>query len=105
MHKYFAEWYRAAGLEPKAEDLENRWQAVEGFAKNIKIHNGLDLVRIYFSRPAQSADFAERFATHFQDADKNFSMRDNGLELQVLSTATIAHIVETTRTSTTDAIA
>lgn len=105
MHKYFAEWYRAAGLEPKADDLETRWTALEGFAKNIKVRNGLELVRIYFSRTTQAEDFMDRYAASFQEADKNFPMRDNGLELQVLSAATIAHIVETTRTETTDAIA
>jgi len=105
MHKYFAEWYRAAGLEPKAEDLEKRWQAVEGFAKEIKLHNALELVRLFYARSPQSVDFAESYIGAFQKADPTFPMRDNAVELRVLSGATVAHIFETTRTTVTDAVA
>jgi hypothetical protein len=105
MHKYFADWYRAAALEPKAEDLEKRWQAIESFAKKIKVQNALDLVRLFYARPTHSADFIDKYSAAFQTADPTFQMRDNALELQLLSGAAIAHIIETTRTYVTDAVA
>lgn len=105
MHKYFAEWYRAAGLEPKAEDLEKRWEALEAFGNDIEVVHALELVRIFYSRPHPAGNFIDEYASSFHEVDKNFPMRENALELQVLSGATIAHIVETTRTTVTDAIA
>jgi len=105
MHKYFAEWYRAAGLQPKAEDLEKRWQGLENFAKKIKAQNALELVRLYYARPSQASDFVDRYSASFQAADPTFPMRENRLELQVLAGATVAHIIEKTRTTVTDAVA
>jgi len=105
MHKYFAEWYRAAGLQPKAEDLEKRWQGVENFAKEIKVQNAIELVRLFYARPPQGSDFVDTYSTTFQSADTTFHMRENGLELQVLAGATIAHIIEKTRTNVADALA
>jgi hypothetical protein len=105
MHKYFAEWYRAAGLQPKAEDLEKRWQGLENFAKKIKVQNAIELVRLFYARPPQVSDFVERYSAALQSADPTFPMRENGLELQVLAGATVAHIVEKTRTTVTDAVA
>lgn len=105
MHKYFAEWYKAAGIELKADDLEKRWQAIEGFTNDLEVRNGLELVRVFYSRPNQVEDFVERYTSSFQDVDKNFPMRNNKLELQVLSGATLVHIVETSRTTVTDAVA
>lgn len=105
MHKYFAEWYRAAGVDPKAADLEKRWQGVEGFAKSLNLQNGLELVRLFYARPPQSTSFLDEYSTVFQEADPTFPMRDNALELQVLAGATIAHVVQTTRSNMADAIA
>ncbi len=105
MHKYFAEWYRAAGLQPKAEDLEKRWQGLESFAKKIKVQNALELVRLYYARPSQDSNFVDKYSASFQAVDPTFPMRENGLELRVLAAATIAHIVEKTRTNVTDAVA
>jgi len=105
MHKYFPDWYRAAGLDPTADTLEKRWQAVEGFSKKIKLQNALELVRIFYNRPTVGADFSDRYSATFQAADPTFSTRDNAVELRVLSGATIAHIIETTRTTLTDAVA
>lgn len=105
MHKYFADWYRAAGLQPKAEDLEKRWRGLENFAKKIKIQNAIELVRLYYLRPPQATDFVDRYSASFQAADPTFPMRENGLELQVLAGATIAHIIVKTQTEVTDALA
>lgn len=105
MHKYFAEWYRAAGVDPKAGDLEQRWQGVEGFAKDLNLQNGLELVRLFYGRPPQSASFVDEYSAVFQAIDRSFPMRDNGLELQVLAGATIAHVVQTTRSVVADALA
>ncbi len=105
MHKYFAEWYRAAGVDPKAGDLEKRWKAIEGFAENLNLQNGLELVRLFYARPPQSASFVDEYSTVFQAADPTFPMRGNALELQVLAGATIAHVVQTTRSVIADALA
>src|ERR1044072_1518802 len=105
MHKYFPDWYRAAGLNPTAETLEKRWRAVEGFNKKIKVPNALELVRLYFDRPTIKSDFSEQYSAVFQAQDPTFSTRDNSVELRVLAGASIANIVETTRTVLTDAIA
>jgi hypothetical protein len=105
INKYFAEWHKAADLEPKADELEKRWQAVEAFVKKIKISNALELVRLFYGRPALSSDFVDTYAAVFQSKDPTFPVRQNALELRVLAGSTIAHLVGTTRTRVTDAVA
>lgn len=105
MHKYFPDWYRAADLNPTAETLEKRWRAVGGFIKKIKLPNALELVRLYFDLPTNAPGFSEQYSAVFQTQDATFSTRDNSVELRVLAGASIASIVETTRTHVTDAVA
>src|SRR5690349_6046834 len=105
MHRYFPDWYRAADLSPTAETLEKRWQAVEVFTNEIELNDALELVRLYFDRPTIVSDFSERYSAVFQGQDATFSTRDNSVQLRVLAGASIARIVETTRTNVTDAVA
>lgn len=105
MHKYFVDWYRAAGLQPTAQELEARWQAVEAIAEKVDLKNALELVRIYYDLPTNSTDTCEDYRALLKAEDPTFSVRGNAIELRVLAGATIAHIVESTRTTLTDVVA
>jgi len=105
MHKYFVDWYRAAGLQPTAQELEARWQAVEAMTEKLQLNDALDLVRIFYDLPTNSTETCEHYRASLKAEDPTFSMRGNAIELKVLAGATIAHIVENTRTRLTDVVA
>jgi hypothetical protein len=104
MHKYFADWYRVAGLEPKADDLPKRWAGVEECLKSLNNTRALDLARMFLGSATTSAASKEQFATVFQAADAAFPMRDNDLELRVLAGSAAAQYLETKRSAAGDTL-
>lgn len=52
MHKSFPDWYRAAGVDPAAQPLEERWKAVSDIAGNASAAAVCDLVRLAYDVPA-----------------------------------------------------
>lgn len=94
MHRDFADWYRAATVDLRTVDLEKRWQAIENLEPSLDSRKALDLVRMYFGRPAKESKFVEDFRSAFKTADPTFPMRGNDLELQILAGGTIVHVLE-----------
>ena len=97
MHKDFSEWYRIAKIEPKEEWLTKRWDGVEKISEKIDSDQSLkwlELVRIFYLNPAKNKDFMESYSGIFQHFDKAFPMRDNQIELSILSGAAIVNYIQ-----------
>lgn len=105
MHKDFADWYRLVDLQPQGETIEKRWQAIEQFCESVNAAQALELIRLFYERSAQDADFLEIFRSPFKSADVTFQMRDNTAELQVLAGATIVQLLEGDRYELADVVA
>lgn len=106
MHSHFANWYRPAAVEPRAETLENRWKAIEAFSEELKIGKALELVRLFFEMPLRNREFVGEYREAFKAADPAFLMKDNDFELRVLAGASIIELLENyERSSLTDATA
>lgn len=105
MHKHFADWYRAAHIEPKADDLEKRWMAVETLIKKPNHEKTLDWIRLFLGKTTRNKDFAALFSQAFKDKDAAFPMRDNQLELRVLAGTTVIYFLEKKATELTDTVA
>lgn len=91
MHDLFSEWYRPNGIAPTAEDLQNRWNAIESFSGEVSEAYGMELVRLYYGIPLKDSKFPIEYRKAFKEADATFRMRDNDIELQILAGASIAH--------------
>lgn len=94
MHRSFADWYRAASLEPRADELEKRWQGIDAFAEDSSASDLAELARLFHGLPQRDAKFAEAFRTPFKEADGAFAMEGNALELRVLAGAAIVRHIE-----------
>lgn len=91
MHKDFADWYRKVHIEPKADDLEKRWLAIEAFHQEVTADDMCDAARVFFGLTPKDGDFLERYRQEFKDVDSAFAMHENQAELQVLAGATLAN--------------
>ncbi len=94
MHKDFADWYRIAQIDPDGSLLERRWQAIEIFSESADVTSVLELLRLFYTRPSKNTSFLEAYRQPFKEVDAAFPMRNNDLELQVLSGATLVHLWE-----------
>ncbi len=96
LHTYLGTWYREADLDPTADKVEKRRDAIEQFASERREieARALDLVRVFYGLSPVDESFVEDFGTLFVESDPSFSMRENSWELQVLAGATIAHLIE-----------
>jgi hypothetical protein len=91
MHPDFADWYRTVHIEPRADELENRWQAIEAFQKKGNSSDFCDAARVFFGLTPKNDGFLPKYREEFKAVDTAFSMRDNNAELQVLAGATLAN--------------
>ena len=94
MHKSFADWYRAAGVEPSTDLLTKRWTAIEKFVEGATVPAVLDAVRFFHGLRPKSADFVDAFREPFKAADAAFAMSGNGLELGLLAGSAAAGVIE-----------
>jgi hypothetical protein len=100
MHEHFANWYRLATVEPKAEILEKRWQGIEKFAATKTPAKVLELVRLFYQLPQQDDEIIAQYKTAFKNEDAAFLTKDNDLELQVLAASSLMHLLIPNRPST-----
>jgi hypothetical protein len=92
MHSDFSEWFRAAGMELHADELQKRWAGVDAF--EVGRDEVVSLVEIFFGFFAGKDAFLAGFRKVFQDADASFRMRDNERELSVLAGAVLVTVME-----------
>ena len=95
MNSLFGEWYRTASIEPTNELLESRWKGIEVFLKKVDSAKVLELARCFIRLPWKNQAIHQEFIGAFQDADAAFPVRNNEVELQVLSGSAIVALVET----------
>jgi len=93
MLKHFADWYRAANLEPKSEDIPRRLAGVEAFAKELDAAKAMDTVRVFFGLSPAAPAFLDALRATFQKADPAFPMRDNDIELRILAGSTLIQLL------------
>ncbi len=92
MHSDFSEWFRAAGMEPHADELQKRWVGVDAF--EVDSEEVVSLVEIFFGFFDGQDSFLAELRKVFQDADASFRMRDNDRELSVLAGAILVAVME-----------
>jgi hypothetical protein len=92
MHIHFADWYRAAGLEPNGESLPKRWAGIAAYVPTgAEI---TDLARFFFQCAGVTSEALAGFQAELQKADATFKMRDNDQELRVLAGAELVDIMD-----------
>lgn len=90
MHPDFADWYRRVEIEPKSDDLQKRWQAIEAFHQKATPTDLANATRVFFGLTPKDENFMAKYRAEFKATDDVFPMRDNDAELQVLAGATLA---------------
>jgi GTPase-associated system-like protein len=93
VHRYFADWYRMAAIEPHGDLLQKRWEAIEGVVYAAEVPDTLELVRVFYGSPRKTSRFVERYRDAFKACDLTFPMRDNDAELRVLAGATLVALL------------
>ena len=94
MHKNFADWYRAAGVEPNDDLLKKRWSGIEKFTDSLNAAGALDAVRVFHGLAPKISAFLDAFREPFKAADAAFAMSGNDLEVGLLAGSSAISIVE-----------
>jgi hypothetical protein len=105
VHRFFADWYRVAAIEPHPETLEKRWDAIQRTVRDLDVADALEVVRLFYGSPRCLPRFAERYRDAFKSRDVTFPMRDNEAELRVLAGATIVALLDSRPGSVADVTA
>ncbi len=87
MHADFADWHRVVSIEPQADELQKRWEAIEAFSKASKPIDLPELTRLFYGLAHRDDGFLGRFRSAFKAKDETFRMKDNDAELRVLAGA------------------
>jgi hypothetical protein len=87
IHIDFADWYKAAGLQPVAEDLPKRWEGIEKYEPSSA--DLIHLAELFYNLGAPTEAFLQAFRKPLHEADLTFSMSNNGVELRVLAGAAL----------------
>jgi hypothetical protein len=94
VHRFFADWYRVAAIEPQPETLQKRWDAIQRTVRDLDVGDALELVRLFYGSPRCLPRFAERYRDAFKARDVTFPMRDNDAEIRVLAGATVVALLD-----------
>jgi hypothetical protein len=94
VHRFFADWYRVAAIEPQPETLQKRWDAIHRTVRDLDVGDALEVVRLFYGSPRCLPRFAERYRDAFKARDVTFPMRDNEAEIRVLAGATIVALLD-----------
>lgn len=104
MHRLFPEWYRICNPNPKEKVVSARWATVAALKKTITTENALSLLRIYLGE-SPSKELITEIETIGCKKDISFPVRNNSLELVVLTGVTIIDILETEMSLRADILA
>jgi hypothetical protein len=94
VHRFFADWYRVAAIEPQPETLQKRWEAIHRTVRDLDVPDALEVVRLFYGSPRCLPRFAERYRDAFKARDVTFPMRDNEAEVRILAGATIVALLD-----------
>lgn len=106
MHSDFADWYRAAGIDPPAGLLTARWTGVNTVAEAADVVDVLTAAKLFVLGQSSDTDVPAKFRAPFKDADEAFPGRGNIMEMRLLAGAILRIIIEKqTQLSTIAALA
>lgn len=95
MHRDFARWYDAVSIGDAATRRSARWEGVVSLVTNAERGTVEALLRLaYAGRAAPATQAVQTIRQAFKDADETFDMNGNDRELQVLSGAVLAALME-----------
>jgi len=94
VYKSMPDWYRLVKLQPDSETLNKRTAAIEKYHKSLSSQTILNLVKLIFDPSLVEKSFIEELGNIFRETDDVFPLIKNTLELQVLSTVTLASFLE-----------
>nr|VFJ73583.1 MAG: hypothetical protein BECKFW1821C_GA0114237_10535 [Candidatus Kentron sp. FW] len=95
MHQDFARWYSTVQMGDNKERREARWNGVRGIVEEAEWADIEALIRLAFAtKQAPPSDAVQKFRQAFRNADETFEMRGNDRELQVLTGACLALLME-----------
>lgn len=94
MYPSFPDWYRLVNLNPQGETIQNRWKAIESKAPKFDADHICRLVTFFVGKSSDDQALVDELNKWFQDADPTFSIRNNELELQILSGSMLACVIE-----------
>ncbi|MFL6388904.1 MAG: GTPase-associated system all-helical protein GASH [Terriglobales bacterium] len=92
MHKHFADWHRAAGLEPKPDTAPKHWDVIEGYRPQAE--EIVSLARVFYGVDTQGDTNLDKFGMALQDVDPNFSMQRDKQYLALFAGAELMAIIE-----------
>jgi hypothetical protein len=92
MHKNFVNWYRDAGLEPRADTAPKQWETIESYQPQAK--EIVAMARIFFGFDTENDADLDRFGMAMQDADPSFSMQRDKRHLALFAGAELIATIE-----------
>lgn len=104
MHRNFAAWYNTLQKDLNAERLSARWNAVVKLAAECDNVQAPEFIKVFYSRPTRS-DFLDHVREVIRNADPTYVMKDDAIELSVISAAVIAQVLGSEPSTTADALA
>ena len=97
MHPEFPSWYREVDIGENRDRLQGRWKGVSTVvAQATKADVEALLAVVFRARKLSSIDGLAHIRQQFKDADDFFEMSGNDRELEILSGATLAVLLERT---------
>lgn len=94
MNPSFGDWYRKANIQARNEEVLARTKAIEAFTKKVDESKIAELVRCFVGIAPKETAVTEAFTKELQAADAAFPTQNNKVEMQVLSGAALASILE-----------
>jgi hypothetical protein len=92
MHKQFAAWLRAAGLEPNDETSPKHWAVISEYLPTAE--EIISFARLFYGSSSEGDASLDKFGTALQDIDTNFSMQDHKRLLSVFAGAELIATIE-----------
>lgn len=95
MHDDFAGWYRDVEIATDPDRLSRRWAGVVGLFDGMTVQDVEALIRLTFrSKQGPGSEALQRIRKPFRDADDSFQTHGNDREVEVLSAAALAVLLE-----------
>lgn len=99
MEPKFPDWYAICNPTANAELIEKRWAGVTENAAGTTFSEVPDIVRLAFGIKPDVEAVEATLRTRFQEQDASFRMSGNTPELQLLASAVLHQIIQTTTRS------
>lgn len=92
MHKRFADWHRAAGLEPNSDTSPKHWGVIDSYRPQAE--EIVSLASAFYGVDAAGDANLDKFGMALQDADANFSMLRDRQYLALFAGAELMAVIE-----------